>query len=102
VDLAQDLAKTEEAKQIIQYGIVVPGQISRAYSVHPETPADRVQALRKAFMDTMQDPEFLDEAKKAGLDVAPIGGDEEERLVKELFNIPENIKAKLKPILVAS
>ena len=102
VDLAQDLAKTEEAKQLIQYGIVVPGQISRAYSVHPDTPADRVQALRKAFMDTMQDPEFLDEAKKAGLDVVPIGGEEEERLVKELFNIPENIKAKLKPILVAS
>ena len=27
--------------------------------------------MRKAFMDTMKDPEFLGEAKKANLDINP-------------------------------
>ena len=47
------------------------GPTVRPFVVPPRTPKDRVQILRKAFMDTMKDPEFLAETKKANLDINP-------------------------------
>ena len=38
--------------------------ISRAYVTTPGVPAERVQALRRAFDATMKDPQFLAEAAK--------------------------------------
>ena len=35
----------------------------------PATPKDRVELLRKSYMDTIKDPEFLADAAKARLDV---------------------------------
>ena len=32
--------------------------------------------LRKAFDEMLKDPAFLDDAKKAGIDISPVGGDE--------------------------
>ena len=102
VEHALDLAKSEEDRQLIRAGIVVPSIISRPYSMHPDTPKDRVQALGQAFMDVFKDPEFLDEAQKAGLDVAPLPGSEVERLVRELFTTPDAVKARLKSVLITS
>jgi tripartite-type tricarboxylate transporter receptor subunit TctC len=101
-ELALDLAKTDEARQLLRSGIIVPGRVTRPYSVHPDTPNDRVEALRHAFMAVFQDPTFLEEAQKAKLDVDPIPGDEVEKFVRELFDTPEGIKAKLKSILITS
>lgn len=100
VEQAVDLARTEEAKALIQSGVILPSLITRPYTVHPETPPDRVQALSTAFMAVFKDPEFLDEAQKAGLDVAPIPGSEVERLINELFAMPEAVKSKLKAVLI--
>ena len=47
-------------------------------------------------------PEFLEEAEKAKLDVDPVPGDEVEKLVRELFDTPDAIKARLKSILISS
>ena len=49
----------------------VHGATVRPYVLPPNTPTDRVQIIRKAFMDTMKDPDFLAEAKKANLDINP-------------------------------
>lgn len=99
VPLAKSLAKTEEARQILQSGLVIPTAISRVYAVAPGTPADRVQTLRTAFMATLRDPEFLAEAKKANLEIDPVSGEELERLVNELFKLDPAVVAKLKGIL---
>jgi len=97
-----DLARTEEARQLIRNGIIIPGVITRPYAVHPDTPNDRVQALREAFLAVFKDPEFLEEAQRANLDLAPIPGDEVEKLVRELFDAPEAVKARLRSVLVSS
>lgn len=44
---------------------------ARALAVGPAVPKDRVAALRRAFDDLMQDPEFLAVAKKRKLDINP-------------------------------
>src|SRR6185369_5029832 len=67
--MALNYAKTEEAKRLISTVARVHGPTVRPYALPPKTPKDRVQIIRKAFMDTMNDPEFLAEAKKANLDI---------------------------------
>jgi tripartite-type tricarboxylate transporter receptor subunit TctC len=74
VPLAQSLAKTEEARQLMQAGIQDPADYYRPYVAPPRTPKARVETLRRAFEATMKDPEFLADAQKAKLDIEPITG----------------------------
>jgi len=60
-------------------------EMGRPFVGPPGIPKARVAALRKAFMDTMNDPAFLKDAKKRRLEIDPISGEEVERLVKELY-----------------
>jgi tripartite-type tricarboxylate transporter receptor subunit TctC len=75
VPLAIDMAKTEEARQLIQIGIHNVSAITRPYLLPPGTPKDRVQIHRKALADTLKDSEFLAEIKKLNLAVDPISGE---------------------------
>ena len=72
--MALNYAKTDEAKRLISTVARVHGPTVRPYVLPPSTPTDRVQIIRKAFMDTMKDPDFLAEAKKANLDINPADG----------------------------
>ena len=77
----------------------VSGVLNRFYVLPPGTPKDRVALLRKAFMDTMKDPEFLADTQRAKLDLDPIDGTEIEKQVRELFKIEPALVARLKDIL---
>ena len=65
----------------------------------PDTPADRIRALRRAFDATMKDPEFLAEAEKAKLDVSPMRGEEIGPLVAKVLATPPEIVARVKAAL---
>ena len=97
--LAITYAKSEEAKQLISTVARVHGPTVRPYVLPPNTPTDRVQILRKAFMATMKDPEFLAEAKKANLDINPEDGATLEQNVKEILQLEPALVAKLKESL---
>ena len=97
--MALSYAKTEEAKRLISTVARVHGPTVRPYVLPPNTPADRVQIIRKAFMDTMKDPEFLPEAKKANLDINPDDGATLEHNVKEILKLEPALVAKLKEFL---
>ncbi len=99
VPLAVDFAKTEEARQLIQVGISDTGVTSRLYALPPGTPKDRVQILRRAFMATMKDPDFLAEARKAKLDVNPVDGEEVERTIARLFKLSPAMLERLKEVI---
>ncbi len=97
---AIDYAKTNEARQLIDAGVHATSAILRAYALPPGTPKDRLNVLRKSFMDTLKDPEFVAELKKADLDLNPVTGAEIEANVRKLFQLDSGIVAKLKDILV--
>ena len=59
--------KTDEARKLIKYGIQDTAVITRPNFLSPGTPKNRVQLLRKAFADTLKDPELLAERKKLTL-----------------------------------
>jgi tripartite-type tricarboxylate transporter receptor subunit TctC len=100
IPLAINYAKTEEAKKLVQVGAHDPGTLARPFVLPPGTPKDRVQILRKAFMDTLTDPEFLAEAKKSNLDVSPLPGDEIAKTVDNLFRLEAPVVERLKKILL--
>ncbi len=99
VPLAINFAKTEEARQLIQGGIHDISAINRPYVLSPGTSKEQVQTLRKAFLDTLRDDEFVADAKKSNLDFDPLTGEEVERIVTGLFKLDPALVAKLKDIL---
>jgi hypothetical protein len=99
VPLVIDFAKTDEARKLIRSMVHTAGPTARPYVFPPGTPKNRLAIVRKAFMDTIKDPEFLAEAKKANLDINPTDGAELERNVKEVFNLEPALLPKAKEIL---
>jgi tripartite-type tricarboxylate transporter receptor subunit TctC len=99
VPLAISYAKTDEARSLIRALVHSVGPAARPYMLPPGTPKDRLMTLRKAFMDTMKDPEFLADAKKAKLDINPLDGAELESSVKEVFNLDPKLIPRAKEIL---
>ena len=97
--LALDFAKSDEAKRLIQTVIRVHGPSVRPYVLPPKTNKDIVQILRKGFMDTMKDAEFLAEAKKAKLDINPEDGATLEANVQDILKLEPSLVTKLKEIL---
>ena len=98
VPLAINLAKTEEARKIIEVGVHDDSATSLTYTLPPGTAKDRVALLRNAFLDTMKDSEFLAEMKKAMLDVDPVTGAEVEKIIHDHFKLDAALLGKLKDI----
>lgn len=98
VPLAINLAKTEEARKLIEVGVHDDSAISSMYVMPPGTPRELVATLRRAMMDTIRDGEFLAEMKKSSLEIDPLGGEEAERIINEFFKLDPALIAKLKDI----
>ena len=90
-----DLVTSEDGKKMIDF-IEVCELIGMGFWVAPEVPKDRVAALRSSFMATMKDPAFLADAEKRRAPVAPIGGEELVKLVKNGLNVSPDLVAKMK------
>jgi tripartite-type tricarboxylate transporter receptor subunit TctC len=99
VPLAINQAKSSEGKKLVQVGIHDASSITYLYSLPPGTPKERVQILRKAFVDTMKDTGFLTEAKKANLDLDPATGEALEKTIANFFNLEPSLAGKLREIL---
>jgi tripartite-type tricarboxylate transporter receptor subunit TctC len=99
VPLVTELARADDARRLVATTILRASGLARPYALPPGTPRDRVQLLRRAFLATLRDPEFLADAKKARLDVNPTPGEEVERLVADLFTLDPTTVARLRAIL---
>jgi len=84
---------------MIQQRAGPPRRLSLAYALPPGTPKDRVQLLRKAFMDTVMSSDFLVDTQKSRLNVDAAPGEELERTINRLFKLNPAIVEKLKDIL---
>jgi tripartite-type tricarboxylate transporter receptor subunit TctC len=99
VPLAIDLAKTPEARQLIDVGIHYPSKITKTLALPPGTPADRAQILQKALQETVKDADFIGEAEKAKLGLAPVTSEDMKKTVDGIFKLDAAVLAKLKTIL---
>lgn len=99
VPLDVEFAKTPESRRILEVGAHSLGPTARPFVLPPGTPKERVQIMRRAFVDTMKDSAFLAEAKKANLDINSADGPELEENVRKIFNLELPLIARLKEIL---
>jgi tripartite-type tricarboxylate transporter receptor subunit TctC len=95
VPLLTEFAKTDEARQILQF-FSTDIVIGRPFVTAPGVPAERVALLRKAFDSLLKDPAFLADTKKAGIDISPVGGARIQKLVADFMNTPADIIGKAK------
>ena len=101
VPLAINFAKTDEARKLLDAGVHDTQIFTRPYVLPPGTPKNRVQILRKAFLDTLKNKEFLAEAEKTKLDVDAVPGEQVEKIIAGLFKLEPSLVAKLKAILTS-
>ena len=98
VPSVQDLAKTEEDKAAIR--LIVAGTLfGRPLTAPPGVPADRIAALRAAFLATMKDPDFLKEAEAGNFEVDPVDGLRMQKIAEELIALPASVKARARPLI---
>ena len=65
----------------------------------PDVPAAQSQTLQKAFVATMEDPEYIAEAAKLRLDRRWFGPERMNEIMREMNNATEPVKARLRKIL---
>ena len=86
-----ELAKTERGRQAVTL-ISASSEFGRAVFAAPETPADRLAALRKAFDAAIRDPELLAEAAKRKIEIEPQSGQTLQKVVADVVGAsPEAI-----------
>jgi tripartite-type tricarboxylate transporter receptor subunit TctC len=85
-----DLVKTVENRQLSEF-LVAPNQMGRPFFTPPGVPLERLQILRKAFDETTRDPLFLADAKRQGMEISAMTGEEVRALVQSLYETPPNV-----------
>jgi len=95
VPLWTDLAENDDQRQVLA---LLSGDVSvgRPILTAPNVPAERVKALRQAFADTLRDPQFIEAAKQANMEINPMQGEELQQVVEKIVAAPPRILALVK------
>ena len=93
VPLVMDMVKSAEDRAALR--LVFARQVmGRPFLAPPGVPAERLALLRRAFMETMNDPALLAEAQKMQLEITPVAGETVQKLVAEIYATPPEIVQK--------
>lgn len=93
-----ELARNDEERDTLKLFASV-GDVGRAYLAPPGVPAARVTQLRKAFMDTMKDPEMIAYAKANNLELDPMSGEDLQKLIVDMSNSPASTIERAKAVI---
>jgi tripartite-type tricarboxylate transporter receptor subunit TctC len=86
VPLALDLTRTKEDREVLLV-LCAPSAAGYPGFMGPDVPQDRVAAVRKAYGETMRDPEFKAALDKQSLDLDPIPADELTDTVASIYKL---------------
>jgi len=87
VPLSVSYAHDEQQRRIFE--IVYSQEVfAFPYFVAAEVPADRVQILQRAAMETWHDPDLLKDAANMNLDVGPMSSEEIQSLLQKIYASP--------------
>ena len=80
----------EENRKVMEL-ILAQQEFHRPFIAPPGTPPPRLAELRKAFAATMNDKDFLADAKRQNLDIAPKSAEVVSKLVRDMYAAPADI-----------
>lgn len=93
VPLVLDLAQTPENRQLLEI-LVAPQTFARPFAAPPGIPEDRAVALRKAFEDTVRDPDFIAEAEKLSLEPDLVTASQISEVLDHIYGAPASMIAR--------
>ncbi len=82
--------KGEEERKVVEL-VISQTIFHRSYIAPMGTSPQQIETLRKAFDDTMKDPQFLADADKMRIDIDPLPGAKVQEVVARLFATPKDI-----------
>ncbi len=92
-----DFATNQDQKDLLDV-LNAQDEVGRSFVVSGEVPADRLAILRKAFDDTMKNPDFLAEAEKLRSPMQPFTGEEAGQIVARIMAASPAVVARAKEI----
>jgi tripartite-type tricarboxylate transporter receptor subunit TctC len=95
---ALDHVKNDFDRQVMTL-YLAQKEAARPIVAPPGVPADRLEALREAFMAMARDPEFLADAEKSQLQVNPSPGATVQRITAMIASAPDDVVKRLVDIL---
>jgi tripartite-type tricarboxylate transporter receptor subunit TctC len=98
VPLLMDLAANAVDRELLRL-LSASTHVGRPIFTTPDVPADRVEALRKAFETMVRDAGFLEQAKKENFDIDAVSGEALQKLVSEIVAMPAVHSERLKKII---
>ncbi len=98
VPLVMDYARTEEQRQILSI-LMGMKQFGYPFFAPPGVPAERADALEKAFSDLFHDPEFLAEAKRQNRGSGMATGAEMSQVVAAAYALPQDVIMRARDII---
>jgi tripartite-type tricarboxylate transporter receptor subunit TctC len=85
-----EFAKDEVSLQVLRL-LLAPQDMDRPFLVPPGVPAERVAALRKAFLAAFNDPGFRADAARMGLEVAEVSGEKAAKILNDVYALPADV-----------
>ena len=85
-----ELADNAQAKEVLRF-IASGSEIGRAILAPPNVPPERIDALRGAFAEMMQDADFIRASAQRKLEVEPMPGTELQQLVAAAMNVSPDV-----------
>lgn len=76
-------------------------EAGRPIAVPKGVPADRLEALRKAFNDAAADPAFIEAMKAKDYPVEPITGEQVEAVIKDLYATSDATMERVRAVMTA-
>jgi tripartite-type tricarboxylate transporter receptor subunit TctC len=99
VPLLIDLVKGDAKKEAIARLLSVTLEISKPLAAPPGVPDDRVEILRKAFVETARDQEFLADAQKTGFPIDAMPGAALQAAIDQMLTAPPDVVAAARAAL---
>jgi tripartite-type tricarboxylate transporter receptor subunit TctC len=90
VPLMMDLGRTEKDRAALRF-FTSGNELGRSVVTAPDVPAERLKALRAAFLAMTKDPEFLAETRERRIDVTPMSGADLQAFVKGILAAPSDV-----------
>ncbi len=97
IPMSWELGRNDDEKQILRI-VANATEVGKMILSTPDTPPERITALRRAFDATMQDPAFVAELKAQRVELAPMPGEELQKLVAEVGAVAPAVIDKVRAI----
>lgn len=92
-----DLARTPEDRALLEYA-AHSADFGQVLAAPPGVPAERVQALRRAFDAMMKDKDFLALAKARKMHLEPMTGEQLQAFVERQAKRPKEVAQRLRAV----